>query len=370
MKEHVFALLGDVDAPAMWRVFQPFSYLHKMGYSVGWGLLDDQEALVAASAADIVVLPRTAWHTRKIAREFVAAAHKTGKSVVYESDDNVFDTASYVIRAFETPRLRQKWIGGTSRARLSLMECDGATFSTPMIAARARAVGFERTIEIVPNRIDLRWWHSVLGNTRRDFPSPTIGWAGGRRNQSDMTHMLEAWAAVAEKRPEVHFITVGHLFDAVGDAVGKDRWTHIPWMKMSKYPQAYKQIDIGCCPLAPSLFNACKSPIKAMEYAAAGAAVVASPTVYGMYFRENDGILLADSPAAWESALLLLLDDKGERDRRATQMLNVVIRDWWLERDVEAWPRAWASIHAKNVRRVIGGGSENGARRLLPARDG
>jgi hypothetical protein len=40
-------------------------------------------------------------------------------------------------------------------------------------------------------------------------------------------------------------------------------------------------VDIGCCAVADTPFSRAKTPIKAWEYAAAGAAVVATPALYG-----------------------------------------------------------------------------------------
>jgi hypothetical protein len=73
--------------------------------------------------------------------------------------------------------------------------------------------------------------------------------------------------------------------------------------------------QIGLAPLLDTPFNRCKSPIKAMDYAALGVAVLASDTaVYrGSVADGPAGRLVANSEADWYRAVDDLLRD---RDRR------------------------------------------------------
>jgi glycosyltransferase involved in cell wall biosynthesis len=66
---------------------------------------------------------------------------------------------------------------------------------------------------------------------------------------------------------------------------------------------------IGLAPLLDTPFNRCKSPIKAIDYAALGLAVVASDTaVYrGSIADGSAGQLVANTPAAWYAALTWLM---------------------------------------------------------------
>jgi glycosyltransferase involved in cell wall biosynthesis len=74
---------------------------------------------------------------------------------------------------------------------------------------------------------------------------------------------------------------------------------------------------IGLAPLLETPFNACKSPIKAMDYAALGLAVVASDTdVYcGSIADGPAGRLVPNTPEAWYAALDGLVRDAVTRGR-------------------------------------------------------
>jgi len=305
------------------------------------------ESLVGSSRADIVVMPRMAWRRRDEARAFVRSLTAIGKMVVYEADDNIFDSSSYVVGGFDE-ETKKRWLNFTHQAKLSLMEMNGATVSTSMLSARVRSLGFSKPLEVVGNYIDLRWWNDVLRDTRRDIKSPSVGWAGGRRNLGDLKDMLHGWQIVAEMNKDVTFVTVGFEIPHIYDFVPSERHVHVPWLAMPIYPQAYKQIDIGCAPLANNTFNWCKTPIKVMEYGAAGAAAIASRVVYGAGFSEKDGVLFAETPDEWARAILTLLHNDEERQARAATLLNALIDRYWIETNAHRWVSAWQRIIAEN----------------------
>jgi glycosyltransferase involved in cell wall biosynthesis len=78
---------------------------------------------------------------------------------------------------------------------------------------------------------------------------------------------------------------------------------------------------IGLAPLLDTPFNLCKSPIKAMDYAALGLAVLASDTpVYrGSIADGPAGQLVPNTPAAWYAALTWLLRNRDERQAIAAR---------------------------------------------------
>ena len=84
-----------------------------------------------------------------------------------------------------------------------------------------------------------------------------------------------------EFHPDVTFLVFGHQPYVISEHVPERRLKRLTWMPQHEYPLGLVGVDIGCCPLEDRPFNRCKTPIKAWEYALSGAAVVASPTVYG-----------------------------------------------------------------------------------------
>jgi glycosyltransferase involved in cell wall biosynthesis len=72
---------------------------------------------------------------------------------------------------------------------------------------------------------------------------------------------------------------------------------------------------IGLAPLIETPFNLCKSPIKTMDYAAMGLAVLASdmPVYRGSIADGPAGFLVANDSAAWYAALNWLVRDEDLR---------------------------------------------------------
>jgi glycosyltransferase involved in cell wall biosynthesis len=115
-------------------------------------------------------------------------------------------------------------------------------------------------------------------------------------------------------------------------------------MPIDTYPVGLKNIDIGCCPLSLSRFNLAKTPIKAMEYAATGAAVVASPTLYGKLVEDCLDGFICETPDQWTERILQLVDDGVTREIMARRLMTKVRRELSLEGNAWRWLDAWTSI--------------------------
>jgi glycosyltransferase involved in cell wall biosynthesis len=98
--------------------------------------------------------------------------------------------------------------------------------------------------------------------------------------------------------------------------------------------------DIGLAPLAGSLFNDCKSAIKALDYAALGLASLASdvPAYRGSLADGPGGTLVPNTTDAWYAALSRLIRDAVWRRHLAVGGLTQLLASGILERQAGAWP--------------------------------
>ena len=351
----VFAPVGRVDSSAMWRVCQPFNYLAERGYPCSWNHMTAVDSAVEAVFADMVILPRLYWHNKKGEDAYIGHLRSLGKVVVWECDDDMFSWNPYMSAAW-TEDERRKWGLWAGKARRVVRKTDGVIVSTERLRTRVMGVVREsQPVLVTPNLIHLGWWRSVLDLTRRDDPSLSIGWTGAKRNPRDLDVMLAAWSIVATRCPQVRFVTVGHHFEEFDKAVPPDRHTHYPWTSLQEYPAACKQVDIGCAPLAPSLFNGCKAPIKVMEYVVGGAAVVASPTVYEDHFGP-DGLIIARTVDEWAEALVRLVGSEDERRKRWNLLFSEVVTRHSLEYNAKRIVSTWRRM-VEAVRPLNGGGA-------------
>lgn len=343
----VLSLVGDITGCTLWRVWQPVAELQRRQYPAAWAHLDDPltAEVVTRAPWDALVLNRRVWPRaeRAASLRWFEAIHRAGIAVIYEVDDDMFsdDYERFLVDVREfTPALAAEMREGVHHA---VQMADGVTVSSRRLATIVRSVT-KKPVVVVENAIDWPWFRAVQAETPRKVPGLTIGWAGGKRDDDDVAAMAVAWGRIARRYPHVRFVIQGHHPQIFYDHVPKARIAPIEWLPLESYPAGVKQIDIGCAPLADRPFNRAKTYIKALEYGATGAAVVASPTVYGQIVRHGSNGLIATTADEWEEALSALIDDHSLRLGLAAALAADVKRHYSLEANVLKWAAAWAQI--------------------------
>jgi glycosyltransferase involved in cell wall biosynthesis len=355
----LLGLVADRTGPSLWRVLQPFTALQKAGYRCGWDFQDAHGIGSVAPLFDGYLLSRMAWKPteRRLAEHWFRMIRRAGKVVIYDADDDIFTSTL----SFRTVELG--WAAGRSFAELeaerferiwAMQQCDGVTVSTQRLATVVRSYT-DKPVIVVPNAIDVPWFRRVLfqypesGSKEpvdrvRRRQHTTIGWAGGRRPDADLAPMATAWGRIAERFSQVTFVVQGHVAPVITDRVPSERRTILPWMPLEQYPAGLVEIDIGCAAVTDDRFNRCKSAIKAMEYAVAGAAVVATPTIYSQVIEHGRTGYLAETADEWEAALAELVSRPALRAMIARRLLRVVERKCSLRENLWRWPAAWSAI--------------------------
>ena len=322
---------GQPVGPVLWRVFFPMQQLQARGYTAefAWQPRSDADlallsAAVAAYRIDTVVLPRVYWRDPADGRQLVERLHSAGICAVYEADDDMFLHLDEVKRG--TPELAEVALYREQRIA-ALRLCDGALVSTPALATVVRSLT-DKPVAVCPNTIDLDWWYRASAGAARTIPHPTIGWAGGRRQEEDLAPMLAAWGRIARRFPRAHFVVAGWEPPSLRALVPPGRLHVLPWLPLEEFPRSYVEIDIACCAVAPGLFNRAKSPIKAIEAGASGCAVVATPFLYRQVIAHGENGWLAETADEWEHALAMLLAAPSWRRQLAWRLTRTVERDW------------------------------------------
>jgi len=342
----VLAMTGEMDGCTLHRVLLPITELQRQGYQgVEWGpRLDDRLALVVGQF-DAVILPRLHWpmSERHKSERWFGALHKAGKAIIYECDDDMF--SEDFIRRIMWKDLYTREYAEERRECLTyaLKMSDGVTVSCQRLATMVRQIT-DKPVKVVPNYIDFRWFKRLQKKAMRIVPGLTIGWAGSFRPDSDIEAMAEAWGRVARKHPEVTFVIQGRDLKIIYDHVPAKQVLQLEWLPIEKYPAALKNIDIGCCSLADTKFNRAKTFLKALEYGASGAAVVATPTVYNQLIEGGVDGLFAETVGEWEDALNALIEDYDLRRRLSRALLAKVRKHHNLETQAWRWIQAWDEI--------------------------
>jgi glycosyltransferase involved in cell wall biosynthesis len=343
----MLALVASLEGPALWRILQPFTALERLGYPCGWDMTTNHAVGVIAPAFDGYVLSRMSWDVadRPIADAWLRRLRADGKLVVYDADDDLFSPAAtdhLLAAGLASGKTRATLEAGRAARIWALRQADGVTVSTEHLAAIVGAYT-ERPVIVVPNAIDLPWFRRVVAATSRRTPGLTIGWAGGQRADDDLAAMAEGWGRIAARYPDVTFVVAGYRPAIIAARVPAERLVVLPWRPVERYPSSFREIDIGCAAMAPSAFNAGKSTIKAMEYAAAGAAVVAS-SAYGQLVEHERSGLIADDSDAWTEQLAALVERPALRAILARRLTRHVERHCSLAGNLRTWPDAWRAI--------------------------
>lgn len=348
-------MIEDLDGCALWRVLLPISELQRQGYQdIEWDSHKNPIVSYLFHAAwwkdhqyDAVILPRKHWATRDqwMADRWFDSLHSANISVIYEVDDDLFSEDFEKRLIFDRDYDKEDARNRRGDIINTIRRCDGMTVSSQRLATMARQY-VDLPIQVVPNFIDLRWFKKVQKSGQRDskLTGLTVGWAGGNRPDDDLEQMAIAWGILAEKYPHITFVIQGHHAKVFYDNVPEERIAMIDWMPIDKYPVGMLNIDIGCCPLANTIFNRAKTYIKAMEYAASNAAVVASPTVYGQLIEHGVDGYIAHSVEDWVKYLSALIEDYRHRHTMSKALLAKVRKHYSLETNAWRWVQAWTLL--------------------------
>jgi glycosyltransferase involved in cell wall biosynthesis len=336
----------------MWRAWQPVRCLRLHGYPCDWVATRDPGLLTTPFRYDAVLLCRQAWgrEHRRGAKDMLARWKAAGLRLFFEADDDLFTpfVTEQQLGRIHAEKTRAQLEADREAALWVLSKVDGVTVSTQYLASTVRRFT-DAPVAVVPNAIDAEWFAARQAGVPRPVPGPTIGWAGGNRPDADLAAMAEGWGRIARRFPDVTFRVVGHQPPVLAAHVPEHRLLRTEWLPLPDYPRALVGLDIGCCPLEWTPFNRSKTPIKAWEYALSGAAVVASPTVYGNVVRHGVNGHLAERADEWEHALAYLLEHPDDRRGQAEALQRDVLGRWSLRQNYWRWPHAW--------HRLMGGGA-------------
>ena len=130
--------------------------------------------------------------------------------------------------------------------------------------------------------------------------------------------------------------------------IDSERYRHVLEVPFLDLMKAIGAIDIGIAPLADTPFNRCRSDIKLKEYAAGGAAWLASPLgPYRALGEREGGMLVGDD--GWYAALDMLVRKSRLRKRLSKRAL-VWAKTQTVDKHAGTWetaferPSAWREM--------------------------
>lgn len=300
------------------------------------GGTDENGRLVQISApkdVDVIVFQRV---SSKIIVDAIKIFRDHGIAVVIDIDDDM--SAIHPSNPAWTA-LHPKSTTGTAEYdwESARRACEAATFVTVSTDALLRRYAPHGRGVVIRNCVP-----EVFTRIQHTTEARTIGWGGSMHSHPDDPQVVgTAMAKLARE---------GYNFKIVGPPRGTklaftldDEPASTGVLSIDRYPHALGKLEVGIAPLNDTRFNAAKSWLKMLEYAALGVPCIGSPRDEYRRIHALGVGLLASNPREWYRHGKSLLDSESLRaevaasGRAAVAQLTIEGNAWrWLE----AWTKA------------------------------
>ena len=306
-------LSGRPGATRRYRCDHQAEQLSLLGAAVDVAGLEDGYPGEALDAYRLVVLHRVPLDA-EIDR-FVENARHRGRSIVFDTDDLIFDPEAepYV------PQSARRDDGLRRHAEV-LRLSDAAIVSTEPL--RRSATAFRDRVVVTPNVVSVEMVaRADLARARRP-PDPDGGrplvvayLSGTPTHDRDFLEAADGVLWALRTYPAVSLLVVGPLDLDTRFAEFGERIERIPVQPWQELPELLARVDINLAPLeAGNPFSDCKSCIKYLEAGLLGVPTVASPRAdFTRVIEDGRNGLLAEGPGEWRDALKRLIESPALR---------------------------------------------------------
>jgi len=303
---------------------------------------------VARYQADVIVTQRHAVPTIAAADALLAHTKRTGAVLIYDLDDDLLTIpADHPEAAYLTAQ--------AAVVEHMVRRADIVRTSTEALVTRIAPLA--RRVQVVGNALDERIWLHDRSRRTGDYGPIRILCMGTTTHDADFAVLLPALGEIHRQfGDQIQFDLIGFVSDLQVPAWIR-RLAPSPHATRS-YPGFVHWVtssgpwDIGLAPLADTPFNACKSAIKTLDYAAQSLAVLASDVAAyrGSLADGPGGRLVPNTAAMWYEALSWLIRDTVSRRRMADGAGHAFLERGTLSSQARIWREAWSRGRGKQRR--------------------
>ncbi|HNQ05280.1 MAG TPA: glycosyltransferase [Thiobacillaceae bacterium] len=312
-----------VSACPQLRFFRPFMGLHG-AWELLWGVHEEGGGRWSSDLeldADIYVISRL--YPGADTRAEIEAIFARGRPVIYETDDLLIDLPADNMHA-------RDYAAHAPYIEAVMRRAQGVVVSTPDLAARLK--DYNANVQVLPNLVDYALFNRTPPDNGRQV---NIGVVGTSARGGDFALVDAALRAICQeygKRIRVKFI--GSVPEGWAGHPNAEAVPFTP--DYGAYAARMKglDLDIGLAPLAENTFNACKSPIKWLEFSALGMAGIYShvPAYKDVIEQGKTGLLVDNKTEKWATALKLLVENPDYRLQIALAAQLKVYQEHSLQR--------------------------------------
>lgn len=289
--------------------------------------LQQTDVFVIQRPLDLVYAPFAAW------------LRENGKKVVVDIDDWVQAIPSRNMGAKAIQRSKHH---SAEVVTHTLRYADLLTVTTEKLAYLYRPFT-DAEIVVLPNMLRREDWAHIQPAYGKDRGLIRVGWQGWLQYRgNDLRVLKKVLPKWLKAHPEVIFVNVGKP-DALDYLRLGVNTMHFQGQIFPRHAVPVSEIDIGLVPLVHNDFNECKSSLKGMEYAACGAACIATSTEpYRQWVDHGVNGFLCDKPSDWLDALDAMIE--GGRWRDMGLHAHQKIQSHWVE---DRWTDWGDVLHRK-----------------------
>ena len=305
--------------------------------------LEPGAALVPALAGlDRLIVQRAACPSLPQAEALVQACRAEGVPLILDLDDALFALPA------EHPE-RDRYAPALPALDHLLAAADWRVFSTATLAEQGRQRLVCQGLPVGPdavlaNGLDAAVWAGPERFPRADGEGPLqLLYMGSRTHDADLALILPELDALAAQDPGAFRLT---LVGGVSQPLQRP-WLHtleVP-LEARRYPRFVRWLrrlprhDLGLAPLVPHAFNAAKSDVKLLDYAALGLPTLCSP---GPAYQPllAAGLALPAEPGQWAEQIAWA----ARHRRRLRRLAQAVHRYLWAERSSAQVAQGWLAL--------------------------
>ena len=239
--------------------------------------------------ADVLVICRARYDHR--VNHLVNAFHGSGKRVLFDVDDLVFDVRyGHLVQRtldqdLDDPKVWNDWFAYSSRIGMTLGLCDAAVTTNECLADRIREFA-DLPVAVVPNfmnREQLAVSEPIFAarQARRagDDGLIRLGYfSGSPSHNRDFAIVSPALEAALEQDDRLRLVVAGYIEPGPLLARFGHRVERHPFYDFVTLQGLVGSVDLNLVPLQYNAFTNCKSELKYFEAAIVGTQTIASPT--------------------------------------------------------------------------------------------
>ena len=311
------------------RIFNLVEHLRDLGWTCRV-VSEGQLKPAALQSADVMFICRIPMS--ESLRDFCETFHVGGGRIVFDTDDLIHDIEAFSQSEYfrQSPEFASDYKVLSVRTQQMIERADLVTATTSALAENLAGTG--KRVKVVPNSISAALFAKFSAPTaprNEDGKIHLCYLSGDALHSEDFAQCRTALMRVLARHSQVKLHVIGASDQPETAAASSDALIdHINYgpMPYEALHEFITGMDINLAPLAPSLFNDCKSEMNIVDAALHRVPTVASPTrSYINTIIDGKNGMLAQSAQAWEAALERLISDADLRRKLGHAAFETIV---------------------------------------------